>query len=146
MLVVLDTNVVYQALRSREGASSYILSLIRDTKLALAVSVHVFNEYAKVLTRPASLKDLELTKVDIDKVLRFIAYIGKPYATYFQFRPNLQDESDNIFVELALASNCDYLITNNVKDFTVKSDLKFDNLNIITPVDFVRMWRKEHES
>jgi len=146
MLVVLDTNVVYQALRSREGASSYILSLIRDTKLALAVSVHVFNEYAKVLTRPASLKDLELTKVDIDKVLRFIAYIGKPYATYFQFRPNLQDESDNIFVELALASNCDYLITNNVKDFTVKSDLKFDDLNIITPVDFVRMWRKEHES
>ncbi len=146
MLVVLDTNVVYQALRSRKGASFFILSLVREAQIALALSIQVFNEYQKVLTRPSSLQDLKLTKTDIDKVLRFIAYIGKPYTTYFQFRPNLQDESDNVFIELPLTSNSNYLITNNVKNFSVKSDLKFDDLNIITPADFVRLWRKEHES
>ena len=91
-------------------------------------------------------KDLKLSHDDIDKVLRFIAYMGKSYATYFLFRPNLQDEYDNIFVELSIAGNCDFLITSNVKDFTVKSDLKFDDLHIITPSDFVKQWRKNHES
>lgn len=146
MLVVLDTNVLYQALRSSSGASHYILSLIRNNKVSLALSVPVFNEYRKVLTRPESLKDLDLAHSDIEKVLRFIAYIGKPYAMYFLFRPNLMDEYDNIFIELSITSNCSYLITSNIKDFTVKSELTFDDLTVITPSDFVKLWRKNHES
>jgi len=146
MLLVLDTNVLYQALRSSSGASHYILSLIRNNKASLALSIPVFNEYQKVLTRTTSLKDLNLTRSDIDKILRFIAYIGKPYTNYFLFRPNLIDEYDDIFVELSIVSNCNYLITSNIKDFTVKSELKFDDLNIITPSDFVKLWRKNYES
>jgi predicted nucleic acid-binding protein len=72
--------------------------------------------------------------------------LNKPYTTYYLFRPNLKDESDNIFIELAIASNCNYLITNNVRDFTTKSELKFQDLKILTPSDFVKMWRKEYES
>lgn len=145
MLVTLDTNVLYQALRSNSGASFYILSLIRNNKISLAVSIQVFNEYEEVLKRPKSLSDLKLSKEDIEAILKFIAYIGKPYVTYFLFRPNLIDENDNMFVELALTSNCDYLITNNVKDFTRKAELKFEDLSIITPADFVKMWRKKYE-
>jgi len=146
MLIVLDTNVLYQALHSSSGASHYILSLIRNNKISIALSIPVFNEYQKVLTRSKVLKDLKLSLSDIDNVLRFLAYIGKPYTTYFLFRPNLIDEYDNIFVELSIVSNCNYLITNNVKDFTVKSELKFNDLNIITPSDFVKLWRKNYES
>jgi len=146
MLIVLDTNVLYQALRSSSGASYYILSLIRNNKISVALSIPVFNEYQKVLTRSKVLKDLKLSLSNIDKVLRFLAYIGKPYTTYFLFRPNLMDEYDNIFIELSIVSNCNYFITNNVKDFTVKAELKFDDLNIITPSDFVKLWRKNYES
>lgn len=146
MIIVLDTNVLYQALRGNNGASFYILSLIRDNKISLALSIPVFNEYEKVLSRPASLKDLNLSLSDIEKVLKYIAYIGRPYTTYFLFRPNLMDESDNIFIELSLVSNCDFLITSNVKDFTTKSELKFDDLTIITPSEFVKLWRKRYES
>jgi putative PIN family toxin of toxin-antitoxin system len=145
MLVVIDTNVLYQALRSQIGASFYILSLVRNNKISLALSVPVFNEYEDVLNRPSSLKDLNLTRDDIHDVLQFIAFVGKPYATYYLFRPNLEDESDNMFVELSIAANSNYLITNNVRDFTVKSDLKFQDLKIITPSDFVKMWRKKYE-
>jgi len=112
----------------------------------MALSIPVFNEYEKVLTRPASLKDLNLSLSDIEKVLKFVAYIGRPYTTYFLFRPNLLDESDNIFVELSLVSNCDFLITSNVKDFTTKSELKFDDITIITPSEFVKVWRTKNES
>ncbi len=146
MLIVMDTNVLYQALRSSLGASHFILNLIRNIDISLAISIPVFNEYKKVLTRSSSLKDLKLDKSDIDKVLRFITYIGKPYSTYFLFRPNLQDEYDNIFVELAIASNCNYLITSNIRDFNIKADLKFDDLTVITPTDFVKLWRKNNES
>lgn len=146
MIVVLDTNVLYQALRGSNGASFFILSLIRDNKISLALSIPVFNEYEKVLTRPASLKDLNLSLSDIEKVLKFVAYIGRPYTTYFLFRPNLLDESDNIFIELSLVSNCDFLITSNVKDFTTKSELKFDDITIITPSEFVKVWRTKNES
>jgi putative PIN family toxin of toxin-antitoxin system len=146
MIVVLDTNVLYQALRGSNGASFFILSLIRDNKISLALSIPVFNEYEKVLTRPASLKDLNLSLSDIEKVLKFVAYIGRPYTTYFLFRPNLLDESDNIFIELSLVSNCDFLITSNVKDFTTKSELKFDDITIITPSEFVKLWRTKNES
>lgn len=146
MLIVLDTNVLYQSLRSSSGASFYILTLIRNNEISLALSVPISQEYQKVLTRKDTLKDLKMTPADIDKVLRFIAYIGKSYSTYFLFRPNLEDEYDNIFVELSIACNCDYLITSNIKDFTVKSDLKFEDLNVITPSDFVKQWRKNNES
>jgi putative PIN family toxin of toxin-antitoxin system len=146
MIIVLDTNALYQALRSNSGASFFILSLIRNNKISLAISIQAFNEYEEVLKRPTSLSDLKLNIKDIEIILRFIAYIGKPYATYFSFRPNLVDENDNIFLELAIASNCDYLITNNVRDFTSKSELKFDDLSVITPADFVKMWRKKYES
>ena len=138
--------MLYQALRNSSGASHYILNLIRNNEISLAISIPVYNEYQKVLTRSSSLKDLKLDESDIDKVLRFIAYTGKPYSTYFLFRPNLQDEYDNIFIELAISSNCNYLITGNIRDFTTKADLKFDDLEIITPGDFVKSWRKNYES
>ncbi|HOF33079.1 MAG TPA: putative toxin-antitoxin system toxin component, PIN family [Spirochaetota bacterium] len=145
MVVVIDTNVLYQALRSREGASHFILQLIRGRKITLALSLPVFTEYEDVLKRPDKLNDLQLTKDDIDKVLRFLSYISKPVTIYYLFRPNLKDEKDNIFLELSLAGNCDFIITSNTKDFTKYNELKFDDISVITPSDFVKMWRKNYE-
>lgn len=146
MLIVLDTNVLYQALRSKTGASNFILSLIREYRIKIAISIQIFNEYEDVLKRPKSLKDLKLSVEDIDNVLRFIAYIGKPFITYFLFRPNLRDENDNIFLELAIASNCNYLITSNIRDFTINAELKFDDLRIVTPAEFVHIWKEGYEN
>ncbi len=145
MVVVIDTNVLYQALRSREGASHFILQLIRSRKITLALSLPVFTEYEDVLKRPNKLNDLQLTKEDIDKVLRFLSYISKPVTIYYLFRPNLKDEKDNIFLELSLAANCDFIITSNTKDFTKYNELKFDDISVVTPSDFVKMWRKNYE-
>jgi len=144
MLVVIDTNVLYQSLKSSSGASHYILRLLREQKITIALSMAVFNEYEDVLSRPEKMKDIDLSKNDIEKVLRFISYIGKPFVTYYLFRPNLKDEKDNIFVELAITSNAKYLITSNIKDYK-NSDLTFDDLLVITPGDFIKMWRKKHE-
>lgn len=143
--MVIDTNVLYQALRSREGSSHFILQLIRNRKITLALSLPVFSEYEDVLKRPDKLKDLQLKNDDIDKVLRFLSYISKPVTIYYLFRPNLKDEKDNIFLELSLAGNCDFIITSNTKDFTKYNELKFDDVSVLTPSEFVKMWRKNYE-
>ncbi|OGG52222.1 MAG: toxin-antitoxin system, toxin component [Candidatus Handelsmanbacteria bacterium RIFCSPLOWO2_12_FULL_64_10] len=77
--------------------------------------------------------------------MRFIAYVAKPYSISFLMRPNLTDESDNMFVDLAFASNSRFLITSNVTDFTRQAELKFNSFGVITPGQFVKLWRRNHE-
>jgi len=143
MLLTLDTNILYQALLSTTGASHFILQQVRNRRIQIALSVPVFLEYKDVLTREKSLKDFKLQLNDVDKFLRFIAYIGKTFEIYFLFRPNLKDEKDNMIVELAITSQSDYLITSNIRDFK-NAELKFDELKVITPGEFVKMWRNQN--
>jgi putative PIN family toxin of toxin-antitoxin system len=143
MLVTVDTNILYQALRSNTGASYFILQKIRSRNIQMALSVPVSHEYQDVLTREKSLKEFELSLPDVEKFLRFVAYAGRPYKIYYLFRPNLKDENDNMLVELAVTSQSDYLITSNTKDFK-NAELKFESLCVITPGEFVKLWRKQY--
>ena len=128
---------------STTGASYFILQQVRNRKIQIAISVPVFLEYKDVLSRDSSLQNFGLQKIDVEKFLRFIAYICKPFEIYFLLRPNLKDEKDNKVVELAITSQSDYLITSNIKDFK-NAELKFDQLKIITPSEFVKMWRDKN--
>ena len=143
MLLTLDTNVLYQALMSKKGASFFIFQQVRALKIQIALSVPVFAEYEAVLKREKSIRDFDLSGGDVDKFLRLIAFVGKKFQTYYLFRPNLPDENDNMLVELAIVSQSDYLVTSNLKDFN-NAELIFDDLNIITPAEFVKVWRKNH--
>ena len=49
-------------------------------------------------------------------------------------------------VELARASGSRYLITQNVKDFTLDADMRNDDLHIVTPAEFMAIWRDKHET
>lgn len=143
MLVTLDTNILYQALMSSSGASHFILQQVRNRKIQIALSVPVFYEYQDVLTRETSLQDFHLQIPDIDKFLRFIAYIGNVFDIYFLLRPNLKDEKDNKILELAVTSSSDVLITCNIRDFQ-QAELQFESLHIMTPSEFVKMWREQY--
>ncbi|WP_232227867.1 putative toxin-antitoxin system toxin component, PIN family [Leptospira wolbachii] len=117
MRVTIDTNVLYQALRDSRGASHFILALVENRKIELALSTPVFIEYSDVLLRDKSISDLGLSKKEINLVLDFLALVATPFSINYLLRPNLGDENDNLFVELAFASNSRYLITSNIKDF-----------------------------
>ena len=142
MRITLDANVVYQALRDSGGASYFIVRLVRERKLELCLSIPVFSEYSDVLLREKSLKDLELSKMEIKDFLDYICSVASPFSISFRMRPNLGDEADNMFVELAFASNSNFLITSNIRDYTIGNNLLFDSFKVITPTDFARMWRK----
>lgn len=141
MLVTLDTNVLYQALRGRDGASYAILQLVGQGYVQLTLSVPLFLEYEAVLKRPSSLRAFQLDFSDIDQVLAFLLRVGQLFEIFFRLRPNLRDEADNMLVEVAITSHSDYLITNNVKDFLVAAELHFQDLQVVTPEQFMQIWR-----
>ena len=133
--------LVFQALYGTTGASNAILRLVRNGELQLAISVPVFEEYRDVLLRKKTLRQLALSSHDIQSVLEFVALVGVRTPIDYLWRPNLKDETDNIFVELAVASGSEYLVTQNVRDFTVGNELRFDSFRIVTPSDFMTAWR-----
>jgi putative PIN family toxin of toxin-antitoxin system len=143
--VTIDTNVLYQALRDNRGASHFILTLVEEKRIELALSTPVFVEYSDVLLRDKSISDLSLSKKDINLVLDFLSLVATPFSINFLLRPNLRDEKDNIFVELAFASNSRFIITSNIKDFNENKNLKFDSFKVITPTDFAKYWRLNYE-
>jgi len=145
VLVVLDTNILFQALYSKKGASFQILTKIFSTEIEIAISVPVFLEYEAVLKRKTSLEQFELTSVDIEGILTAIAYVGKKFGIFFRFAPNLRDETDNKFIDLAMRASVDYIITSNIRDFTYSTDLKITRERIQTPANFLKIWRKKNE-
>ncbi len=122
-----------------------ILRLIRNEQIRLALSVPVFLEYCEVLKRPSTLAKTGLSEKNVNAVLDLIAYASYKYRIDYLYRPNLSDESDNKFVELALASNSDYLVTTNTKHFTVENELSLHPVIVVTPGQFIRLWRVENE-
>ena len=145
MLLVLDTNILFQALYSQNGASFEILNKILAAEISIALSVPIFLEYESVLKRKANLDKFELSSKDIDDVLAALAYIGRKFGIFFSFTPNLRDETDNKFIDLAIRSSADYIITSNSRDFLVQPDLKFSKSLIHTPAEFLKIWRKKNE-
>ena len=141
MKIVVDTSVMFQALMSSSGASHEILKLIRCAEVQITVSVPVFEEYSEVLLRESSLALFKLVSDEVLAVLDFIALVSVKTDIRFLMRPNLQDENDNIFAELAFASGADYLITRNTKDFLNNSDLILDSFRVVNPYEFLQVRR-----
>ena len=113
--IVLDTNVVVSAQRSRRGASSKLLALVGTGAFDVHLSVPLVLEYEAVPTRQRI--DLGLTPRDVEDVLDALCSLGVPHRIYYLWRPYLRDAGDEHVLELAVAARCDAIITHNVRDF-----------------------------
>jgi putative PIN family toxin of toxin-antitoxin system len=114
--VVLDTNVLLAALRSRDGASFQLLSRVgRSRAFEICLSVPLMFEYEEVAKRQS--RELGLTHGDIDRVLDYLCSVARLQEIFFLWRPLLSDPGDDMLVELAVAGNCDAIVTFNVRDF-----------------------------
>jgi len=111
----------------------------------MAISIPVYQEYRDVMKRKRTLDFIKKSEDDIDAVLEFIALVAEPFVMNYRWRPNLRDEKDNIFSELAFNSGSKYLITKNINDFTIGNNLILDSYTVITPSDFLKFWRKNYE-
>jgi putative PIN family toxin of toxin-antitoxin system len=131
--VVIDTNVLVAALRSRRGASHRLLRLVGDPRWRINLSVPLVLEYEDVLKRP----DAEhlLSPEQVDDVLDFLCASASLRDIFYLWRPMLTDPKDDFVLELAVESGCDYIVTFNMRDFAGAE--KF-GVVAIKPQEFLR--------
>jgi putative PIN family toxin of toxin-antitoxin system len=114
MKIVIDTNVLVAALRSRRGASFKLVSALPSDKFAIAISVPLVFEYEDALKR---LESSAITEQDIGDFIDFLCKIGHQQEIFFLWRPFLQDPCDDHVLEVAVAAGCDAIVTYNKRDF-----------------------------
>jgi putative PIN family toxin of toxin-antitoxin system len=136
--VVFDTNVLAAALRSKRGASYALLSMLPSSKFELAVSVPLYLEYLDVLMRP-EIKPSEISETDVLSFARKMLAYAHKQSIHFRWRPWLKDPSDDMVLELAIASQSSYIVTFNVKDF---ANIEPFGIEAITPRDFLKLVRE----
>jgi putative PIN family toxin of toxin-antitoxin system len=133
MRVVLDTSVLVAAARSKRGASNALLDLLPCSAFTPAVSVSAFIEYRDVLLRPENL--LHRPADQAEAFLDFLLSVSFLQKIHFLWRPALPDPDDDLFLELAVAARCAYIITHNIRDF--RGAEKW-GVSAATPADFLR--------
>ena len=134
MRVVLDSNVLVAALRSRNGASFQVLRLLRASRLEVALSVPLTFQYESVLVRHA--KELKLSKQEAVGLVNYFCQIAHKQEIHFLWRPALSDPGDEFVLELAVAAECRFIVTHNIKDFGGADRF---GISVIRPGEFLRL-------
>lgn len=119
MRLVIDTNIIVNALRGKKNArakSQKLLSDVYKGKHTVCVSTKILEEYKDVLTR----KSLKLRKTGVYLWLIWIRFNG------FFIEPNpstqndfpMTDEDDRVFFDVARCLNVK-LVTRNYKHYPI---------------------------
>ena len=132
MKIVIDTNVIFSALRSRRGASYKLISLLPVAGFTVSISVPLVVEYEDVLKRgklPPSISE-----GDIGDFIDFLCNVGEPQDIFFLWRPFLSDPSDDLVLEVAVAGQCDAIVTYNKRHF---KNVEEFGIRVLDPREFL---------
>jgi predicted nucleic acid-binding protein len=112
--IVIDTNVLVSALRSRRGWSFDLLEQIGTGQFEHVITVPLVMEYEEVLHREGMVP---LSSSAVDHVLDYICASGLRQRVHFLWRPKLADVRDDLVLEAAFNGQCDAIVTWNLRDF-----------------------------
>jgi len=132
--IVIDTNVLIAAFRSRTGASNKLISTIGDPRWELNVSTALVLEYEAVLKR--TLKEQGKPVGLADESLDALVAVANRRSIATRYRPSLRDADDDFVLELALEAGAAYVVTFNVRDF---EGLKQYGVGVVRPGEFLRI-------
>jgi uncharacterized protein len=128
--VVLDTNVLISAFLKPASKPSRILRLIIQGDLRIVINDQILAEYMEVASRP-------IFQLDGDKVLSVLDYLRSVAirAPSLPIVPNLPDPGDEPFLEAALSTKADFLITGNKKHYPARA---CKDVTVATPAEFLQ--------
>lgn len=133
--LVLDTNILVHAGRSRRGASNRLLRLADERAFAMLVSVPLFLEYEAVLLRPEQLLETGQSPEMAHGFLNYLAGIIEPVRLHYLWRPQLADIADEMVLETAINGNAEAIVTFNGRHFAPAHRFGID---VIVPSEALR--------
>jgi predicted nucleic acid-binding protein len=98
----------------------------------MAISVPLVLEYEELFTRHGGL--VALDEADIAALIDYLCLVGKRQRIYYLWRPVLKDPKDELMLEVAVAANCEGIVTFNRKHFVGVEQF---GLSAITPREFL---------
>lgn len=130
MKIVLDTNVLVAGLLSPFGPCGDIVRMVTSGSLTLCVDARVLSEYHEVLKRPKF-------QFDPDRVASILDYIehNSWIMSSVPLSAPLPDHDDELFLEIAISANADYLVTGNAVHFNPEL---CQGVKVVSPSDFLR--------
>jgi putative PIN family toxin of toxin-antitoxin system len=132
--IVIDTNVLISALRSKRGASYKLLFETERHLFLQSVSTALILEYESVAKR--ELPKLTVTSEDVDAILNLICKNSEACTISFRWRPHLKDPGDDFILELAVQSQSKYIVTYNKTDFAGVDEF---GIALVTPKEFLQI-------
>lgn len=135
MKIVLDTNIVVSGLLQSLGNPAQVLTLVLSGAVQVCHDERILAEYAEVLARPRFKFDPERVR----EVLNKIQTDGLVVDATGQRDLRLPDPDDEPFLEVALASSADFLVTGNLADYPPD---KRRGCAVVSPAAFMVEWRK----
>ncbi len=129
---VMDTNVLYAALRSRLGASFELFRRLRHGAWVAVVSNHLVHEYEEVLKLHAD--ELGLSLADVDELLNALCARAEEWPLLPGWSPVLSDPDDEPLVQLASESSANRIVTHNLRHLAPASAV---GIEVLKPGDFL---------
>lgn len=129
-LVVLDTNVLVAAIRSRRGASFRLLSQVGTGSFDVAVSVPLVLEYEEVLLRHRG----PMGAGDVRDIVDYVCSVARQQNIFYLWRPLLRDPKDDMVAEVAVAAGAQAIITHNRKDY---AGIARFGIQVLSPGEFL---------
>ena len=130
--IILDTNILVAAFRSKRGAANFLLDKLDDSRWQVNVSTALLLEYEDVLKRP-DMSDF-ISESDVDIFLDGLCAISEFSEIFYLWRLLAKDANDAFILELAVRVNADFIITYNKKDFPAAADF---GIKLVTPKEFL---------
>lgn len=130
--IVLDTNCLLQALPSNSPFHK-IWTEILDGNICLCVNTDILEEYEEVLALKTTP---EIARNIIDAIVNLTTTVFQNTYVHFELLP--ADSDDNKFVDCAVASDAEYIVTND-KHFNPLKTIPWPKVEIIKIADFIKL-------
>lgn len=131
--IILDTNILVAAFRSKRGAANLLLDKLNDSRWQVNVSIALLLEYEDVLKR-AEMKNF-VSESDVDVFLDGLCTIAEHQDIFYLWRLLAKDPNDAFILELAVRVNANFIITYNKKDFPAAESF---GVKLATPKEFLQ--------
>ncbi|MFK7946124.1 MAG: putative toxin-antitoxin system toxin component, PIN family [Saprospiraceae bacterium] len=126
--VVIDTNVLLVSISKRSKVHWVFKSLL-EKKYILCVTTDILDEYAEIIEQHMGSEVSETVLQTLENLTN-IEFVTR----YYRFRL-LKDEDDNKFVDCAIASNAEYIVSHD-KDFNILKHIEFPVVKVIDTDEF----------
>ena len=126
---MLDTSVLVSGILSPNGPPAAVLRALLTERVRLCFDERVVSEYRDVLTRTKFSFDRDL----VEELIGFLEAAGSPTLAS-PLALTLPDPWDQMFIEVAVASRADFLVSGNLKHFPEKARA---GVKVISPRAFL---------